>query len=247
MVREFSRERSNEWEGILRRDPKRWMAELWVEVYNFPKEGRRWVSRTDKFTSGKFSTPINPKDGYVVADCEDPRERRVLEFVVPIMYLEKPTHIIVTISNTIFGGLSSVKLVSWGVVIQEVVGKSVFRLEKEKPSPINLYFFRLYNGFECLGEEETTLLFAAKMMLQFDIAPKPKAQPEMKDEDSERELLESEEIRKLTKVSPNLGKKSTYRAIDGKTPIWVPNWREVVLSSLDFQDDPFQRIQEEID
>ena len=85
-----------------------------------------------------------------------------------------------------------------------------------------------------MREEETTLLVAAKVMLQFDIAPKPEVQPEMKDEDSERESLGSEEIQKLTKMSPGSRRKSTYRAIDGKTPTQVPNWREVVLSSLDF-------------
>ena len=54
---------------------------------------------------GKFSTPINQKDGHAVIDCIDPRERRVLEFIVPIMYLEKPNRITVTIANTIFGAL----------------------------------------------------------------------------------------------------------------------------------------------
>ena len=58
-----------------------------MEVYNFSKEGRGWASRTDKFAQDKFSTPINPKDGYAVVDCEDPRERRIQEFVVPILYL----------------------------------------------------------------------------------------------------------------------------------------------------------------
>ena len=69
----------------------------------------------------------------------------------------------------------------------------------------------------------------------------------MKDANLERELLRFEEIRKLKKVSPGSRMKSTYRAIDNKTPIRVSNWKEVILSSLDFQDDPFCRIQEEID
>ena len=72
-------------------------------------------------------------------------------------------------------------------------------------------------------------------------------QLEMKDEDSERELLGSEEIQKLSTMSLGSRKKSTYRVLDGKTPIWVSNWREVVMSSFDFQDNPFWRIQEEID
>ena len=117
MVREFLQERSNEWEGTIWRDPKRWMADIWAEVYNFSKDGREQASQTDKFVEGKFSTSINPKDGHAVVDCVDPREQRVLEFVVPILYLEKPTRITVTLANTIFGALSGIRKVSWGLVI----------------------------------------------------------------------------------------------------------------------------------
>ena len=83
-----------------------------MEVYSFQKEGRGLESRTDKYVDGKFSILINPKDGYTVVKCLDPRERRVLEFVVPILYPEKPSWIIVTVGNTIFGALSGVKKVS---------------------------------------------------------------------------------------------------------------------------------------
>ena len=247
MAREFSRECSNEWEGTIRRDLERWMADLWLEVYNFSKEKRRWASRTDKFALGKFLTPINPKDGYAIADCEDPREWRVLEFVVPILYPKKLIRITIAISNTIFGALSGTRPVSWRVVMQEIVGKLVSRLEKEKPSSISPYLFYLYSRFECLRMEETTMLVPAKFIFQFNIAPESEAQPEKKDEDSERKSLRSEEIQKLTTVSPGSRKKSTYRALDDKISVQVPNWREVVMSSFNFQDNPFWRIQEEID
>ena len=75
------------------------------------------MSWTDKFALGKFSIPVNPKDGYAISDCEDVRERRVLKFVVLILYPEKPTRITVTISNTIFGALFKARLVSWGIVM----------------------------------------------------------------------------------------------------------------------------------
>ena len=45
-----------------------------MEVYSFQKDGRGQASWIDKFVQGKFSTPINPKDGHAVADCVDPRE-----------------------------------------------------------------------------------------------------------------------------------------------------------------------------
>ena len=64
------------------------MANSWIEVYSFQKEGRGMAGRTDKLTEGKFRTTIKPKDGHAVGDCVDPRKRRVLEFVVPILYPE---------------------------------------------------------------------------------------------------------------------------------------------------------------
>ena len=63
------------------------------------------------------------------------------------------------------------------------------------------------------------MLVAAKFMLQFDIVPELEVQPKMKDSDSERESLGFEKIQKLSAMSPSSKKKSTYRALDGNTPI----------------------------
>ena len=75
------------------------------------------VRRTNKWIDGKFDSSINPKDGYVVSNCVDPREQRILEFVVPIMYLEKPSRVTKEIGNTIFGALAREYKVSWGQMI----------------------------------------------------------------------------------------------------------------------------------
>ena len=48
MAQEFLQERSNEWEGTMRRDPEQWTVDTWAEVYNFRKEGRGMAARTDK-------------------------------------------------------------------------------------------------------------------------------------------------------------------------------------------------------
>ena len=48
------------------------------------------AQRTDTWINGKFDSSIDPKDGYVVSNTITPRERRVLEFIVPILYPEKP-------------------------------------------------------------------------------------------------------------------------------------------------------------
>ena len=49
---------------------------------------------------------MNSKDGFAIADCKEARARRVLEFLVPLMYPEKPTRVTIMVGNTIFGALS---------------------------------------------------------------------------------------------------------------------------------------------
>ena len=68
--------------------------------------------RTDKVTNGKFRTSINPKDRHIVVDCIDLRKKRVLEFVMLILYLEKPSQVTLTVGNTIFGALSGFRKVN---------------------------------------------------------------------------------------------------------------------------------------
>ena len=48
------------------------------------------VGRTDQWIDGKFWSSINSKDGHTVDDCINPRKHRILEFVVSIIYPEKP-------------------------------------------------------------------------------------------------------------------------------------------------------------
>src|SRR5665811_2337856 len=154
LVREFLQPRSNEWEGTLRRLPELWMADKWAEVYSFRKAGRLKARRTDTWVDGKFQSPINSKDGHSVEDCIDPRERRVLEFIVPILYPEKLGRVMKEIGNTIFGSLAGEYKVSRGQVIGEVVDKLVSILVKRKPTLVSPYLFHLYSKFECLRKEE---------------------------------------------------------------------------------------------
>ena len=54
-------------------------------------------------------------------DYKEPRARRVLEFLVPLLYPEKPTRVTITVGNTIFGALSGERPVDWGVVVKDLV------------------------------------------------------------------------------------------------------------------------------
>ena len=101
-------DKDNRWDGTVRQAPEKWTAKEWRKVYGFGREGEGegMASQTDRFIDGIFSGHVNPKDGYAVVDYKDPRVKRVLEFLVPLLYPEKPTRVTITVGNTIFGALS---------------------------------------------------------------------------------------------------------------------------------------------
>ena len=76
--------------------------------------GNGFVSKIDNFIEEKFWNPVNPKVKFVVVECKDVRAKKVLEFLIPILYLKKPTRITVTVDNTIFGALLEDWRVDWG-------------------------------------------------------------------------------------------------------------------------------------
>ena len=90
----------------MRQAPEKWTAKEWRKVYGFVREGEGMASRTDRFIDGMFSGCVNPKDGYAVVNCKYPRVKRVLEFLVPLLYSEKPTRVTIIVGNTIFEALS---------------------------------------------------------------------------------------------------------------------------------------------
>ena len=48
---------------------------------------------------GKFHNPVHSKGGYLTADCKDPRAKRVLEFLVPILLLDKGARVTMGIAT----------------------------------------------------------------------------------------------------------------------------------------------------
>ena len=54
---------------------KKWTVAEWQKVYGFPRQGEGMASRTDWFIDDKFSTRVNPKDGFVVSECKEGRAR----------------------------------------------------------------------------------------------------------------------------------------------------------------------------
>ena len=173
MVRELIVGAPNQYEGTVQARPKTWEAGRWREAYGFSAGGEGFASRTDKFIGGKFRNAANPKDGFAIADYEDSRAKRVLEFLIPILYPEKPTRVMVTVGNTIFGALLGERKVDWGILLQAVVAKLVNGVWKFKATPIGPYLFHLYVGQELLNGEEMVAYKIGLDLLKYDCTPDP--------------------------------------------------------------------------
>ena len=145
--------------------------EKWREVYEFDVGGKEFASQTDKFIGGKFRHAANPKDGFAITNCEDSWAKRVLEFVISILYLEKPTRVMVTACNTIFGALLGEGKVNWGIILQSVVAKLVEGARKLKATPIGPYMFHLYMGQEVLSAEKMVAYDIGLNLLKYNCTP----------------------------------------------------------------------------
>ena len=66
----------NQYDMTIRGQPETWSMEKWREAYGFDAGGEGFTSRTNKFIGGKFRNPVNSKEGYAFADCEDVRVKR---------------------------------------------------------------------------------------------------------------------------------------------------------------------------
>ena len=118
MARELKEGASNEWDHIIWAQPGRRTPEQWREAYNFKRSGSVIYFRTENFVGGRFSQKRDSKDVYIMEDCIDPRARRVLEYIVPIVYSERPTRCTTSLVVTILGSYFTERKVALEKVIQ---------------------------------------------------------------------------------------------------------------------------------
>ena len=202
----------------IRDQPEEWTAGVWREVYNFLPERGGMANRTDKYVEGKFLHEVDLKDGFPVRECRDARERRLLEFLVPIVHPDKSTRVAHTLENTIFGAISRERSVDWSVIFMELVNRLVGGAGKTKPTPICSFLYDLYESKGLLTEGEETDYRAAEELTRYRITPDW-------DPDSDSEVLRITGLEPPQVVAPmNQGKrgnkrKQTYRAPDGSLPI----------------------------
>ena len=155
----------------------------------------------DMFIGRKFRHATNPKDKFAIADCEDSRAKRVLKFLIPILYPKKPTWVTVTADNTIFGALLGERKVDWRVVLQMVVAKLVEEARKLKATPIGPYLFHFYMGQEALSREEIVACDIGLDLLNYDCTPES-------DPDQDQDSLTRSDPERSRSIRRNRRKKS---------------------------------------
>jgi hypothetical protein len=154
IVRELLDGVSNEFNNSIRAATTWWTEEYWREVYHFSTGGGGLAGRKDEYVKDCFKDLPSPKDGYAIEDCTDPRQRRMLAFLVPIVYPEKPNRITVIWGNTIFGALNGERKVNWARIITNLVIQLAARVGKSHASPICPFLYHLYERKELLKPEE---------------------------------------------------------------------------------------------
>ena len=149
----------------IQQDPEKWTGEVWVKVYGFaPRKGEGWASRKDIFFVGMFRVEHDPKGGFLPMDCQNPREHRVIEFILPILIPEKSKRLSITMVDTLFGALSGVRPFNWGTLPH--IGK--------KPSFFSPYILHLYQQHGCINEAEEDALKLAEDEVVYKLGPEVK-------------------------------------------------------------------------
>ena len=166
---------------------------------------------------GEFLHEVDPKDGFPVRECKDARERRLLEFLVPIVHPDKSTLVTCTLGNTIFGAISGERLVDWSIIFMELINRLVGEAGKAKPTPICPFFYHLYESKGLLTEDEETNYKAAQELNRYRITHD--RDPEL---DSKVLRIAGPEsnlvVAPVNQVKWRNRLKQTYRAPEGSPP-----------------------------
>jgi hypothetical protein len=140
-------------------------------VYGFPRgisEG--WAGRRDGLFAGKFRGDPDPKEGFHPMNCKSKRDKRVLEFLLPILNPDKPKRISLTMANTLFGAMSGIWPVNWGILIHEVVARALPHIGR-KPSFLTPFVLHLYQHYELFLPDEEDLMTIAANEMAYKLVP----------------------------------------------------------------------------
>ena len=207
--------------------------------------GEGWAGRRNGLFVGKFRAYPDPKDGFHPGNCRNLRERKVLEFLMPILNPNKPKRISLTMANTLFGAMSGVRPVNWGLIIHEVVGRALPHIGR-KPSFLSPFILHLYQHFDCITAEEEDLLTIAVDEVTYKLQPevgdtgtKTSSDPVLPEAPPSSPGSPPPSIRR-----PNSPPPPPPHYHPEAAPSREATWLNVNLFAWDFPDNPFKRVHE---
>ena len=190
---------------------------------------------------GKFRTDPDPKDGFHPRNCRNLRERKVIEFILPILSPKKPKRLSITMANTLFGAMSRVWPVNWVRLLQEYEEKSLPHIGR-KPSFLSPYILHLYQHHICANEVEEDMLTIVEDEVVYKLGPEVEMAETGTEDSSDTAIPE------LTPASPP--PKIRKPTFPPPRPEAGPNreipWKDIDLSTFEFPEAPFKRVWDEL-
>ena len=167
-----------EFANTIRGRPTEWTVELWNRVYGFHQGEEDLVDRKADCTTDRFTSKMDSKYGYRIADCKDGKERRMLAFLVPILNPGKPSHVTLTMASTLLLALERKRVINWGQLIRDVVHRLAQAAKRSQPAYVSTYLFHLYYHASVLTVEEDALWEAHQIMIELETTDSEPEEPE---------------------------------------------------------------------
>ena len=142
----------------------------------------------------------------------------LLEFLVPIVHLDKPTWVTRTLGNTIFGAISGERSIDWAKILKELINQLVGGAGKSKPTPIYPFLYHLYESKGLLIEDEEIDYWAAQELTRYRITPDRNPDLESKVLWITTPTLQHA-VAPVNQVKQGNRTKQTYRALDRSPPV----------------------------
>ncbi|CAM6129143.1 unnamed protein product [Calypogeia fissa] len=179
----------NEFQNSVRAQPESWTAELISKVFGMNLDGEGYILRGENFTAPYFDGNINPKEGWVLRKCNHIPLRRVLAFLVPLIYPERPNRVTVKIGSTIIASYLRMRKISWPKILEDVISKQVKILESKTPSSLSCYLAHIYFHQKVMFREEKLDYKVKVTLIEYDEKDPDDAQDTCDESDSEVDIV----------------------------------------------------------
>ena len=161
--------------------------------------------------------------------------------MMPILNPEKPKWVTLAVANTLFGALSGVRPVNWGVIIHEIVARGISQIGK-KPSYIFPFIMHLYEYHHCttVDEDDKQVTAREEILYKLQLVPhesSSECDPPIPEAPPSSPGSPPESFRRagsLPPPSPRHPPQSPHAAGPSRTHVDLSTWQ--------FPENPFQRV-----